>query len=136
MSLKLALYAVLLSAGLEFPTDAHDIYSHLTSSAGVSCCNEYDCRPAPYRVTPSGVQMSVYGAWIDVPNDKIQYRALPGDTGETAGGHWCGRPRDWQSPRVVLTYCAVLPPQATAVSRSPLVLHVAPGLFHGEPNAN
>jgi len=117
MSLKPVLFAVTLSVGFELPSDAHDIYSHLTSSAGVSCSNEYDCRPASYRVRTSGVQMIVYGDWIDVPNDKIQYRALPGDAGETAGGHWCGRPRDWQSPRVVLTYCAVLPPQATAVSR-------------------
>jgi hypothetical protein len=113
MPLKLALLAGLLSIELELPSDAHDIYSHLSDSKGVSCCNEYDRRPAPYRVTPTGVQMFVYGDWIDVPDDKIQYRALPNDTGETAGGHWCGRPRDWQSPRVVLTYCAVLPPNSS-----------------------
>src|SRR3712207_6219393 len=94
---------------------AHDIYLHLTDRKGVSCCNQYDCRPADYRVTPTGVQMFVYGEWIDVPSDKIQYRALLGDSGETAGGHWCGRPRDWQSPRVLLTYCAILPPNAAAL---------------------
>ena len=44
----------------------------------------------PYRVTPAGVQMLVDGEWIAVPDHVIQYRALPGDTGETAGGHWCG----------------------------------------------
>ena len=44
----------------------------------------------PYRVTPTGVQMFVDGEWIAVPDYAIQYRALPGDTGETAGGIGAG----------------------------------------------
>ena len=122
MSLKLDLLAILFLVGFEPAIEAHDIYSQLRDSQGVSCCNESDCRPTPYRVTPTGLQMFIYGEWFDVPDDKIQYRALTGDTGETAGGHWCGRPRDWQSPRMVLTYCAVLLPQASAAARSPFAL--------------
>jgi hypothetical protein len=67
MSLKLDLLAVLLLVGLEPPTQAHDIYSHLTDSNGKSCCDEKDCRPVPYRVTPAGVQMFIDGEWIVVP---------------------------------------------------------------------
>jgi hypothetical protein len=37
-----------------------------------------------------GVQMYVDDDWFDVPDGSIQYRTLPGDTGETRGGHWCG----------------------------------------------
>jgi hypothetical protein len=35
----------------------------------------------------------------------IQYRALEGDMGETAGGHWCGEPYE----EAFITYCAFLP---------------------------
>ena len=49
-----------------------------------------DCAPAPFRVTPIGLQMLVHGRWIAVPSNKIQYRLLAGDTGDTGGGHWCG----------------------------------------------
>ena len=85
---------------------------------GNSCCNDQDCRPVPYRVTPAGVQMLVHGDWIAVPDHAIQYRALPGDTGETAGGHWCGRnPQNGQGDRLdYATHCAILPPNPTAIS--------------------
>jgi hypothetical protein len=98
MSLKLGLFAVLLFVGYEPPTEAHDIYSPLKDSAGRKCCDDGDCRPAPYRVTPTGVQMFVEGEWIAVPDATIQYRALSGDTGETDGGHWCGRKPKWAGP--------------------------------------
>jgi hypothetical protein len=39
---------------------------------------------------------------------QLQYRALDGDTGETAGGHWCGAPDE--SGHSFFTYCAILPP--------------------------
>jgi hypothetical protein len=119
MLLKFDLCAALLLLSLEGPTQAHDIYSDLTDRNGVSCCDQYHCRPANYRVMPTGVQMFVYGEWIDVPEDKIQYQAVPGDTGETGGGHWCGRPRDWQSPRVLLTVCAILPPNDARIVQPP-----------------
>jgi hypothetical protein len=117
MSLKLALLAGLLSIELELPSDAHDIYSHLSDPKGVSCCNDRDCRPAPYRVTPTGVQMYVGGAWIAIPDATIQYRALPGDTGETGGGHWCGTPLDPSIGILFKTHCAILPPNSAAVGR-------------------
>src|SRR4051812_9461656 len=90
---------------------AHDIYSHLVDRWGAPCCNETDCRPARFRLTPQGVEMFVAGNWTRVPNENVQYRALPGDTGETAGGHWCGQ-ADW-SGNVDLawkTRCAIMPP--------------------------
>ena len=76
MSLKLELAVVLLiSLGPE--TQAHDIYSPLKDRGGNSCCDDGDCRPAPYRVRPTGVQMFVKGEWIWVPDHTIQYRTLP-----------------------------------------------------------
>ena len=94
MSLKLELFTAIALLSFEPPTEAHDIYSPLKDRAGRNCCDDGDCRPAPYRVTPAGVQMFVEGEWIGVPDSTIQYRALPGDTGGTAGGHWCGIIRD------------------------------------------
>jgi hypothetical protein len=116
MSLKFALFAA-LSVGLELPTEAHDIYSHLNDATGASCCNDRDCRPAPFRVTPTGVQMLVNGEWLKVPDDAIQYRSLLGDSGETGGGHWCGSVRDAHGNRVLhLTHCAVLPPNSAMLA--------------------
>jgi hypothetical protein len=117
MSLKLYLWAAIFLIGFEMPAKAHDTYSHLKDRLGNSCCNNTDCRPAPYRVTPAGVQMLVDGNWIAVPDHTVQYRALPGDTGETGGGHWCGDTRfmagpGWHYP----TFCAILPPNTAAVA--------------------
>jgi hypothetical protein len=123
MSLKRDLLAVILLVGLEPPTQAHDIYSHLRDRLGGSCCDEKDCRPAPYRVAATGVRMFVDGEWIVVPDFTIQYRALLGDTGETAGGHWCGFIRDGYGDRVEYsTLCAVLPPNPTAIVGPPFAL--------------
>jgi len=102
----------MLLATASWPTQAHDIYSNLRDKGGESCCNDRDCRPAPYRTTPAGVQMLVEGSWIVVPNSSIQYRTLPGDTGETAGGHWCGK------MEYSVTYCAVLPPRSASATSS------------------
>jgi hypothetical protein len=92
---------------------AHDIYSHLMDRWGLSCCDQRDCRPAPYWVTAGGVKMLVDGRWIDVPDHAIQYRVLAGDTGETDGGHWCGfaaTPSETDLDPVYTTRCAILPP--------------------------
>ena len=116
MSLKLDVFATILLIGFEQPTDAHDIYSHLKDRWGNSCCDNEDCRPVPYRVTPAGVQMFVDGDWIAVPDYTIQYRALPDDTGETAGGHWCGTIRTKHSDGLeYTTHCAILPPNPVAI---------------------
>ncbi len=113
---------------LLLPAQAHDIYSHLTDQEGRSCCDERDCRPAPYRITPSGVKMFVDGEWIAVPDDTIQYRALLGDTGETGGGHWCGfavtLPSEEDLEPVDRTHCAILPPRLGPIS-------VRGSVFHG-----
>lgn len=116
MSLKLDLCAAILLVGFDPPTEAHDVYPHLKDRWGNSCCNEEDCRPAPYRVTPHGVQMFVNGEWIAVPEYTIQYRLLPGDTGESGGGHWCGDilAKHGEAPDYS-THCAILPPHPTAI---------------------
>src|SRR5829696_1949661 len=55
---------------------------------------------------PTTPRVPIYG----LAND-----ALPGDTGETAGGHWCGYD-DWDFADAVnpdllgVTRCAILPP--------------------------
>ena len=123
MSLKLGLFAVLLFVGYEPPTEAHDIYSHLKDSGERVAAMTGIVALRPYRVTPTGVQMFVEGEWIAVPDDTIQYRALPGDTGETDGGHWCGRIQNGRATAMdYATYCAVLPPNPTAVSRPAFAL--------------
>jgi hypothetical protein len=96
-------------ATTSWPTQAHDIYANLKDEVGESCCHDRDCRPAPYRITAAGVEMLVDERWIVVPEHHIQYRTLQGDTGETAGGHWCGKMEH------DITYCAVLPPSSASV---------------------
>jgi len=101
------------------PIPAHDIYSHLRDSMGASCCNDADCRPANYRLRSTGVEMLVDGLWIAVPADRIQYRALPGDTGKTDGGHWCGITLNHRDGLHHTTRCVILPPQSTAADAVP-----------------
>ncbi len=117
MSSRTAFVAVILIANLPLPIQAHDIYSHLKNGAGESCCDNTDCRPAVYRLTARGVQMYVDRQWINVPNGRIQYRALSGDTGETGGGHWCGsayEPDFSNLEGLYVTKCAILPPQSAS----------------------
>jgi hypothetical protein len=97
------------------PIQAHDIYSHLVDASGRSCCDDRDCRPAHYRRRAPGVEMFIHGHWVPVPADTIQYRALPGDTGETSGGHWCGTDDPTLGDTVILR-CAILPPNSAAVA--------------------
>ena len=58
--------------------------------------------------------MFVYGKWVPVAAYDIQYRALDGDTGETQGGHWCGREVAFGAG--IVTYCAVLPPKTASAA--------------------
>ena len=68
---------LLLAGGLltlrAAPAQAHDIYLDVVDGAGQSCCDNRDCRPANYRMTEGGVQMFIYGHWLVIPHDKIQY---------------------------------------------------------------
>ena len=112
-----AAVAVVLAASLPLPIQAHDIYSHLKDKLGTSCCDNRDCQLAPYRFVANGLQMFVDKRWIAVPSDKIQYVAVPGDTGETGGGHWCGfadEPNGMDSRALYTTRCAILPPQSAS----------------------
>ena len=112
MPVRCILASLALLVSWSVPLRAHDIYKGLTDRNGASCCNFLDCQPAPYRMTPAGVQMFVDGQWITVPDETIQYRVLPGDTGETAGGHWCG----WHASRGTMTLCTILPPNSAALT--------------------
>ena len=103
--------------------EGHDIYSGLKDHRGeASCCDERDCRPAHYRITPAGVEMLLDDEWVRVPDSVVQYRRLDGDTGETGGGHWCGV-TNWNGfeypphphhpglhPSRFYTRCVILPP--------------------------
>jgi hypothetical protein len=114
MRTSFALLSAAAAIGLQGPIAAHDLYSHLMDRTGASCCDDRDCQPAPYRFTASGLQMFVDQQWIDVPNERVQYHALAGDTGETGGGHWCGSAKEFDSMAAFyITKCAILPPQAT-----------------------
>ena len=115
MRVGLALACVVAAATL--PLQAHDLYSHLKDAAGGSCCDDRDCRPAPYRFIADNLQMFVDGRWIDVPMTQVQYRALLGDSGTTDGGHWCGSTYEPDASglnRLYITKCAVLPPRAAS----------------------
>jgi hypothetical protein len=112
MSSRTAFVAAVLVANLPLPIQAHDIYLDVVDGAGQSCCDNRDCRPAHYRIKGGGVQMFVYGHWLVIPHDKIQYRSIQGDTGETAGGHWCGQGQQGSNYIFYATHCAILPPQA------------------------
>lgn len=120
-----AILALALFAGLP-PAKAHDIYSGLYSNYGTACCDDTDCRPAPYRVMAAGLQMQIDEKWISVPSSAIQYRTLLGDSGKTAGGHWCGRrANDVEelndgSGNGYFTFCAILPPNYVALSANPM----------------
>jgi len=63
--------------------------------------------------------MLIGDKWIAIPHGKLQYRTLEGDTGETAGGHWCGAPDE--SGLSFFTYCAILPPSTALLDE-----HAAP----------
>jgi hypothetical protein len=107
---KASLIGVALLAIIPSQSQAHDIYGDLKNRGGVSCCNGNDCRPAPYRIVGGSVQMLVDGTWFVISNDLVDYRALEGDTGETNGGHWCGRHTVGMSWDYLNTFCAFLPP--------------------------
>jgi hypothetical protein len=69
--------------------------------------------------------MFIDGQWLAVPDDTIFYLVLPGDSGETAGGYWCGTTVDVDVGAVYLTRCAILPPRSAALWS-----------FHKRPSAN
>ena len=99
------------------PIPVHDIYSHLIDNLGGSCCSDHDCQPVPYRISAGGVQMLINGSWTDIPSEKIQYRSLPGDKGQSGGAHWCGShviELGDEEHAFYLTRCAILPPQSAS----------------------
>jgi hypothetical protein len=61
MCSRTAFVAAVLISSLPLPIQAHDIYWGLEDEWGESCCDVSDCRPAPYRLRTSGVEMFVDG---------------------------------------------------------------------------
>ena len=117
ITIRAFLLVPLIAALSPVHTRAHDIYHGLTNTLGESCCHGSDCRPAKYRLMAHGLEMFVNGDWIKVPADKIQYRTLAGDNGESAGGHWCGYTelRNVEDETGIhRAFCAVLPPNIAA----------------------
>src|SRR5215218_4464523 len=115
MSSRTAFVIAVLAASLPLSIQAHDIYSHLRDQSGTSCCNDRDCRRAPLSVYGHRSADVVDARWIEIPSDKIQYIAIPGDTGETGGGHWCGLAYEPSVGPLYITHCAILPPQSASV---------------------
>jgi hypothetical protein len=69
---------------------------------GVSCCNNQDCRPAPHRVTPNGVEFFVGNRWFMPPADRL----IETDTPSGTTSHWCGTGEHLKEP---ITFCAIVP---------------------------
>src|SRR5215204_1999999 len=67
------------------PSTAHDIYSHLADSEGASCCNQTDCAPAPFRVTPIGLQCWSTGAGLQCQATKFSTDCSPATRAPAAG---------------------------------------------------
>lgn len=110
MPSHIRLICVALAALCATPTQAHDIYTDVRNKQGVSCCNNRDCRAVNYRVRSWGVQMLIQDSWRTIPADKVEYRILDGDTGETNGGHWCGEYKRGDGWVLFRTFCAFVPP--------------------------
>jgi hypothetical protein len=111
MFLKSWLACIALVA-ISAPTDAHEIYAGLKNRQGIACCDGTDCRPAAYRIKGGVVQMLIENLWFPIPSDVVEYRTVDGDTGESNGGHWCGKflsSTIWRY-EYLRTYCAFLPP--------------------------
>ena len=116
MHSKLALWLSFIVLLWSTAVGAHDIYGHLVDENGASCCSERDCTPAPFRAKPDGVWMFVQGRWISIPRNKIQYRTLLGDDGQTGGGGWALDPTGPTGDSRAHTICAVLPPTFAAAA--------------------
>lgn len=66
----------------------HNVYKNWHTRDGESCCNEQDCSPIEGRVTEKGVEISVNGEWVVVPQSKIRPYASP-----DGGFHACISPQ-------------------------------------------
>jgi hypothetical protein len=112
-SVRCLIKSLLALAGALAPLSAesHDIYSNLTNKSGRSCCDGSECRPVHYRFDGSDVEMLINDRWVYIPRGTVQFRGVPGDLGETAGGHWCGEPFEGG----FVTYCAFVPPNIASL---------------------
>ena len=58
--------------GIPFDPVLHDWYQSLRMPGTLfSCCSMADCRPADYRLTPSGYEALLDGKWTAVPQERV-----------------------------------------------------------------
>lgn len=66
---------------------AHDQYKAWKTPAGLSCCNDHDCRPVTATMNPDGDwTANVDGRKVWVPASKLL--KIPSPDGRS---HWCGQ---------------------------------------------
>lgn len=100
------LLAMTLSAAAHDPQGHAKHHEHFymglkQPGTGMSCCNNQDCRPAPHRITATGVEFFVAGKWFMPPQSKLIEVETP-----DAEGHWCGVNERASTPT---TFCAIVP---------------------------
>jgi hypothetical protein len=82
-----------------------DFYSTLRrNDGGGPCCSMMDCRPTQSRKVNGSYEVKVDGAWISVPQDKINNVIAP-----DSGAHVCA-PEQVGSHKGEL-FCVILPPE-------------------------
>ena len=135
MSLKLDLFTAIALLSFDPPTEAHDIYSPLKDRWGNSCCDDGDCRPAPYRMTPAGGKFSSRerGSLCQTPRSSIgrcTVTLVKQTGGIGAGGPKTGRATGWTMQPTVRSYRQTR--QRFLGQRSPFV-NAASSLFPNAP---
>ena len=95
MRLVVTLIAMIVApAAFSVPASAHEWYTGLRSSDGMSCCNERDCRPVAYRINrdTGREEIQANGAWYPVEYEKVLPFSSPDGGyhacwGNAAGSH-------------------------------------------------
>jgi len=99
-----ALVLLLLATAAAAPAAAHDWYTGLKSPAGVSCCNQRDCRSVSMCVLPDRREgLLVEDACRPIPRDKVLGVASPDGAAHACWTYLNGLP-DLQ--------CVILPGEA------------------------
>lgn len=63
----------------------HGWYELQTQKNGAPCCNGKDCRTViEWDLVPGGARVKIKTGWLEVPNEKIQYKTPDGNA------HYCG----------------------------------------------
>ena len=117
--MRLPILVAMLSAVAACPfAGAHEWYSRLRSPAGVSCCNEQDCRPVTCRLDPKTEreEIKANGMWYAVEHDKVLPLSSP-----DGGAHAC-----WGNPQGKPTFLCIILPGMAELDPLPSISH--PGI--------